>query len=84
MFQAANPTTIMITRNTPPPLVGSKGKSRFATSTRAERASGGTIKIVNSNAISSDKNRSSARESTLIRATRQHRHERCRESGKNK
>ena len=52
---AAKPTTMMITRNTPPPLVGSNGKSRFATSTRAERASGGTMKIVNNNAMMSDK-----------------------------
>ncbi len=55
MFHAAKPTTMMITRNTPPPLVGSKGKSKLATSTRADRASGGTIKIVSSNAISNDK-----------------------------
>jgi hypothetical protein len=54
VFQAAKPTTMMMTRNTPPPLVGSNGKSMFATSTRAERASGGTMKIVNSSAISSE------------------------------
>src|SRR6185436_1724426 len=37
-----------------PPLVGSKGESQFATSRRAERANGGTIKIVSSTAINSD------------------------------
>src|SRR5205085_11781179 len=55
VFQAAKPTTMMITRNTPPPLVGSKAKSRFATSARAERASGGTMKIVSRRAMSSER-----------------------------
>src|SRR5688572_23294589 len=54
VFHAANPTTRMIIIKTPPPLVGSNGKSRFATSSLAERASGGTMKIVSSSAIKSE------------------------------